>query len=236
MPLKSAPKILAFDTSSPRSSIALLEGRDVAAELRLYAPHTHSTVLLSSIDFLLGRTGWTLRQLGLVAVGTGPGSFTGIRIGIATAMGIAQSLSIPLAGISRLDALAHQVPNLDGHLAVVLDARRSQAFYAEYAGRNGRVRAVRKPALVSLSDLEHSLADRQLYIIGDIRSCRLYTSKSRRSGWPRPLEADLFLAPCIGRLALSRKRIWRSGEYLTSEPLYIRPPDALRNRIRKRRT
>jgi tRNA threonylcarbamoyl adenosine modification protein YeaZ len=207
----------------------------VIAELRLYAPQTHSTVLLSSIDFLLGRLGWTLNELSVVAVGIGPGSFTGIRIGIATALGIAQSLSIPLAGISGLDAIAHQISNIDGRLAVVLDAHRSQAFYAEYVVQSGKIRAVRKPVLISLSDLEHYLADRHLYIVGDIESCRIKVSKSRCAGWPQPLGADLFLAPGIGRLALSRRRIWRSGEYVTSEPLYIRPPDALRNRARKHR-
>jgi tRNA threonylcarbamoyladenosine biosynthesis protein TsaB len=235
MPLKSIPKILAFDTSSPRASLALLDGSNVLAELRLRTAQNHSTVLLSSIGFLLGRLGWTMDDLGLVAVGIGPGSFTGIRIGMATALGIAQSLSIPLAGISGLDALAHQVANLEGRLAVVLDAHRAQVFYAEYAGGKGKIRATRKPVLISLSDLEHYLADRHLYIVGDIEACRIRVSKPRQSGWPRPLDAELFLAPSIGRLALSRKKAWRSGEYLMSEPLYIRPPDALRNRARKRR-
>jgi tRNA threonylcarbamoyladenosine biosynthesis protein TsaB len=235
MPLKSTLRILAFDTSSPRASIALLEGEEMAAELRLHAPQTHSTVLLSSVDFLLGRLGWTLNELGLVAAGIGPGSFTGIRIGIATALGMAQSLSIPFAGISGLDALAHQVSKIDGRVAVAMDARRSQAFYAEYIVGNSWIRVTRKPVLISFADLEQCLAGRHLYIVGDIEPCRLKVTKSRGGKWPRSLNADLFLAPFIGRLALARKRIWRSGEYVTSEPLYIRPPDALRKQNAKHR-
>ncbi len=234
MPLKSIPRILAFDTASQRASLALLEGAEVLAELKFHVRQTHSTVLLGSIDFLLGRVGWKLNELGLVAVGIGPGSFTGIRIGIATALGIAQSLSIPLAGISGLDALVHQVTRPEGRLAAVLDAHRAQVYYAEYTAEKGKIRDALKPTLISLSDLEHYLADRHLYIVGDIEACRIKASKSRLTGWPRALSADMFLASAIGRLAWSRKRTWQLGEYLKCEPLYIRPPDALRNRISRR--
>jgi len=234
MPLNLIPRILAFDTSTARGSVALLEGLEVRAEIRTNSLQTHSTLLLSSIDFLLGRLGWTLGDLNLVAAGLGPGSFTGIRIGIATALGISQSLSIPFAGISGLDALAHQVAGLNGRIAVLLDARRSQVFYAEYVSRNGRIRQSQKSTLICISDLERHLADRHLYIVGDLNVCRLKESKGSDLGWPRPISADLFLAADIGRLAYSRKNKWRSGDYVMSEPTYIRPPDALRNKSRKR--
>lgn len=230
MRLGSAPRVLAFDTASPRTHVVLMEGRDVVAELRMSKTETHSTILLSSIHFMLDRLGWTPRDLGLVVAGIGPGSFTGIRIGIATALGIAQPLSIPMAGISSLDALAHQVAATDGRVAVVLDARRSQVFYAEYVCSRGGVRAVQKPKLLSVSDLEHCLAGRHLYIVGDISGFQPARAGEKPSDWPRRIEADLFLADDMGRLALSKKRAWRAGDFLMCEPLYIRPPDALKNR------
>jgi len=97
MPVNDRPRILAFDTSSVRGSIALLEGTALRAELKLCRLQNHSTNLIRSIDFLLNGLGWTLEELDLVASGIGPGSFTGIRIGISTGLGIAQSLSIPFA-------------------------------------------------------------------------------------------------------------------------------------------
>jgi len=233
MPLHLAPKVLAFDTSSVSGSVALLEGADVRAELRLHSLQTHSTLLLGSIEFLLCRVGWSLGDLNLIAVGIGPGSFTGIRIGIATALGFAQSLSIPFAGISGLDALAHHYWFPDGAIGVVLDAHRSQVYYGEYISRNGRIRSVKNFSLLRISDLERHLAERHLYIVGDLRVCGLEKSKPTSAGWPRPMPADLFLAAAIGRLAVASKKRWRSGESIVAEPVYIRPPDALKNKGRK---
>jgi tRNA threonylcarbamoyladenosine biosynthesis protein TsaB len=235
MPIRSIPKILAFDTSTPRGSVALLEGKEVHAEHRLYSPRTHSVLLLKSIDFLLERLGWNLGDLNLVAAGIGPGSFTGIRIGVSTALGISQSLAIPFAGVSGLDALASQVAFTDGKLAVILDAHRSQVYYAEFIRKDGRIRRSQKSSLIHVSDLETRLANRHLYITGDLEACGIGETKSfDSSDWPRPIHADLFLASSIGRLACTRRRIWRTGDFVVAEPMYIRPPDALRNK-RKRR-
>jgi tRNA threonylcarbamoyladenosine biosynthesis protein TsaB len=234
MPLNAVPKILAFDTSTARGSVALLEGKDLRAELRLNSMQTHSISLLSSIDFLLARVGWALDNLDLIAVGIGPGSFTGIRIGMATALGLAQSLSIYYAGVSGLDVLAHQCVIPDGHISVILDAHRSQVFLEEYIRRNGRLRKTGKPCLIHVSDLERYLADRHTYIVGDLKACQKKERNSTASEWPRPAFSDPFLAAGIGRLAFSRKRTWRSGELIAAEPLYIRPPDAVKNKSRKR--
>lgn len=235
MPIRSIPKILALDTSTPRGSVAILEGKEVRAELRLDSSRTHSTLLLKSIDFLLERLEWNLKDLNLVAVGIGPGSFTGIRIGVSTALGISQSLSIPFAGVSGLDALAYKVRFLNGHTGAVLDAHRSQVYYAEYMLKDGRMRRLQKPSIIPVSDLELRLANRHLYIVGDLGACGIF--ESRRGGssdWPCPITVDLFLASSIGRLALARKRIWRTGDFVVAEPMYVRPPDALRNKRRKR--
>ncbi len=230
MPLKLIPKILAFDTSSARGSIALLEGSEIRAEMRLHSPATHSALLLSAIDFLMHRLGWILGDLNLIAVGIGPGSFTGIRIGIASALGFSQSLSIPFAGVSGLDALVHQYRFPDGPLGAVLDAHRSQVYYGEYASDRGRIRSRKKSRLVHVSDLERELADRHLYIVGDLQACGLGKLESEPMGWPRPVPVDLFLAASIGRLAFSRKRTWRSGDSVIAEPMYIRPPDAIKKK------
>jgi tRNA threonylcarbamoyladenosine biosynthesis protein TsaB len=227
------PKILAFDTSSLHGSVALLEGQDVRAEIRTNSTKTHSSMLLKSVDFLLKSIGWQLKDLNLIAAGIGPGSFTGIRIGVSTALGFAQTLALPFAGISGLDALAHQNIWLEGSIGILLDAHRSQYYYAEYVSNKGRLRQTHKPTLINISDLEDSLKDRQIYVVGDMNAYQWKTIKKDSAHWPQLVPVDLFLASGIGRLALLRKNIWRSGEYVVSEPLYIRPPDAIKNRTGK---
>ena len=219
-------RILALDTSTPRGSVALLQGQELASELRLFSLETHSARLLRSIRFLLDGTGWRLTDLNLIAAGIGPGSFTGIRIGIATALGLAQALRIPFAGISGLDALARQARLPDGRLGVVMDAQRSQVYYAEYEATRGGVRAVIRPRLLYPSDLRTLLGHRRLYLVGE--GAVRYFSHLRNPGrdFPKVLETDLFIAASIGRLALAHKRKWCSGRGLKSVPLYIRAPDA----------
>ena len=228
MPDRELMKILALDTSTLRGSVALLQGPELAGELRIASMETHSARLLRSVDFLLATVGWKLSDLNLIAAGIGPGSFTGIRIGLATALGLAQSLKLPFSGISGLDALALQVSFLEATVGVVMDAQRSQLYYAEYRCLGGKVRQVRHPALLCPADLERNLGRRHLYLVGDAALGFFDELKNSRAVWPRTIAADLFLASGIGRLALARRRSWRTGEFLTTEPLYIRPPDAVK--------
>ena len=225
-------RILAIDTSTARGSVSLLEGREPAGELRLFSLETHSARLLRSIDFLLSSVGWDLAGIGLVAAGIGPGSFTGIRIGVSTALGLAQVLSLPFAGISGLDAMASQKGLPDGRLGVVMDAQRAQVYYGEYQRSRGHLHRIGKPLLCSPDELRRHVDPRGLYLLGEGALRYRKDLKASETGWPRIFEADLFLSTSIGRVALARKRWWRCGEFLQSEPLYIRPPDAQRARKR----
>lgn len=232
MPVADKPKVLAFDTSSRRGSVALLEGDALHAELKLNHLQNHSAKLIRSIDFLLEGLGWTLPDLNLVAVGTGPGSFTGIRIGIATGLGLAQALSVPFVGISGMEALAFKTTFPDGCVGVLLNARRSQVYYAEYRNLGGRIREIKKPSLMFLSELQKEIRNRRIYITGETSLCVKKSFMGSKAGWPRLVETDLFLAAGIGRRALSVKRRWKSGNFIQCEPLYIRPPDALTKKNR----
>lgn len=153
---------------------------------------------------------------------------------MATALGLAQTLAIPFAGISGLDALVHPFAFPDGYVAAVMDAHRSQVYYGEYVCRHGRIGKSKKSCLLNISDLERYLADRHTYIVGDLKACLPNALKPGPAEWPRPIDADLFLAASIGRLALLRKRNWRLGKTIIAEPMYIRPPDAIKNKGKKR--
>lgn len=235
MPVSNPIKILAFDTSSKQGSVALLEGSDLSAELKIHHLQNHSAHLIRSIDFLLECLGWTLKDINLVAAGIGPGSFTGIRIGIATGLGLAQSLHIPFVGISGLEALAFQVTYLEGSVGVLLNAHREQVYYTEYRNTGSRMCVVKKPKLQYLSELQREIKNRHMYLIGESdligesEPCGSRISNNKND-WPRPVKTELFLAAGIGRRAVSVKRRWRSGDFIQCEPLYIRPPDAMKNR------
>ena len=234
MAVNQALKTLSIDTSSPRGSVALLAGPEVTGELRLLSQETHSARLLGAVDYLLKSIGWSLQGLDLIAVGIGPGSFTGIRIGVSTALGLAQSLSCNFVGISGLDALAHEFPHSAGRLGIVMDAHRSQVYYAEYRVLRGKLRLAGKPALWFPLALAKRLGRKKISLAGDgaIHYAKELRTSSR--GRRRLVEVDLFLARAIGRLAQERRRSWHSGDFLTAEPLYIRPPDAVKKRIATR--
>jgi len=230
MPMYDTLKILAFDTSSTHGSIALLEGSELHAELKLRHLQNHSANLISSIYFLLNSLNWQLKDLNLVASGIGPGSFTGIRIGIATGLGIAQSLKIPFVGISGLEALGFQTISTEGCIGVLLNAQREQVYYAEYRNSGNRMYVLKKPSLVYISELPRLVAKRRLFLIGDTALCPGNTGTNKNKSAPQLFKADLYLATAIGRRALTVKRRWKSGNFIQCEPLYIRPPDAIKQK------
>lgn len=230
---KKALKILAFDTSSPRGSIALLEGRELQAEIRLRHPRTHSENLVRSIHFLLNALDWKLEDLDLVASGIGPGSFTGIRIGISTGLGIAQSLAIPFAGVSGLEAHAFRLLSTGGVIGVILNAHRDQVYYAEYRNSAGRMRVEKPASLIHISELPMITAGRRMYLTGDTELYRERGGLKGEHSSPQVLRTDPYLAVAVAQRALSAKRRWKSGEYVQCEPLYIRPPDAVRKKARR---
>ena len=226
-------KALSLDTSTVRGSVALLEGGELVAELRLASLETHAARLLRSIEFLLGTAGWRLPEIGLIAAGLGPGSFTGIRIGLATALGLAQTLRIPFAGISGLDALAHHHACIGGRIGIIMDAQRGQVYYAEYASRMGRVKRIGTACLWYPHDLKLRLGRRRIHLIGDGAARYANELGPAVQAW-QIIDPNPFLAGPIGRVALARKRSWRTGDYLTCDPVYIRPPDARKPGRRKR--
>ena len=126
-------RILGIETSSNRGSVALLEGGRTACLLEHQRENAHGESILPLIEQALGSAGWTRRQLDRVAVGIGPGSFTGLRVGIAIAQGVSEGLEIPLVGIPSLQAMALAVPpDLPGPRCVLVDARKGELFAAVY--------------------------------------------------------------------------------------------------------
>lgn len=122
-------KILAISTSSINASVALLDDDKLIQELNISDQKTHSEKLMPLVQKLFETTGYTLDDIDLIACDIGPGSFTGIRIGVATVKALAEVKNIPVVGISSLEGLAYNVSGFD-YICSILDARNNQVYMA----------------------------------------------------------------------------------------------------------
>lgn len=122
------PLLLALETATEKGSLALAEDDRLLAEYFLHSPGTYLQHLLPGVEELLRAAGRSLQELGAIAVSQGPGNFTGLRIGLATAKGLAWALSCPLAPVPTLEALAAQFPCQPHPTAVLMDAKREEVY------------------------------------------------------------------------------------------------------------
>jgi tRNA threonylcarbamoyladenosine biosynthesis protein TsaB len=126
-------RILALETATTNCSVAVMDGDQLLAELTLQVPRAHSTRLMPLIAQAMGDSGIAKLDLDAIAVGIGPGSFTGLRIGLATAKGLAYALSKPCVGVSTLKAMAYGTGAQMGLVVAMLDAKRGDVFAGIYA-------------------------------------------------------------------------------------------------------
>jgi tRNA threonylcarbamoyladenosine biosynthesis protein TsaB len=124
--------LLAIDTASRLLSIAIYDGQQILAEQSWHTANQHSVELPPAVHQLMGRTGITASQLNALAVAQGPGSFTGLRIGIGVAKGLAMALNIPLIPVMTLDIVAAGIPFFDGALVCSVQAGRGRVNFAFY--------------------------------------------------------------------------------------------------------
>jgi tRNA threonylcarbamoyladenosine biosynthesis protein TsaB len=160
--------VLGFDTSTPATAVAVRLSDGTVTQARddppVGAHPGHATRLLEMASQLLSSAAVAWNQLDRIAVGLGPGTFTGLRVGVATARGLAQSLDIELVGVSSLQALAAAALSAKAETAVlaVIDARRGEAFAAAYErGDHGSVRELAPPRAVPPHGLASVLAEAQ---------------------------------------------------------------------------
>ena len=136
-------KLLAIDTATRIGSIALVAGDELVQENRFHAEVTHTEQLLPAIDAILKQVGWKLSQLNGLALAIGPGSFMGLRIGLATVKGFAQVHSLPIVGVSSLLALAHNGLLSEEPVVALLDAKRREVYAAVYEFQKGKLKKIR---------------------------------------------------------------------------------------------
>ncbi len=209
--------LLALDTATPAVTVALHDGTRVLAEQTAHDPRRHGELLAPGIAAVLAQAGGDRRDLTDLAVGTGPGPFTGLRVGLVTARTLALALGLRLHGVCTLDVLAAEAA-VTGGFVVATDARRREVYWAAYGGGGTRVEG---PHVDRANDV--SLAGRP--VVG--RGAELYPDALGRAGHP--------LDPSAGALAgLVAAGLARGQRFDDLEPRYLRRPDVMEPVPRKR--
>jgi len=220
--------ILALNTSTRQSSIALLRmDRTVAAESLMFEGKGHFGDLMPAVDMLITGTGVNHKDIACVAVATGPGSFTGLRVGLSLAKGMCQALCVPLIGISSLRALAFQLPFTPLPIAPILSSRRGEVFTALFLRSPGNLlHRKKKDSCYRLLDLPNLFRDTTVFIGNDFLNQGLRL-RELLEGHDRiaPPQYWHLRASSIGALAADRFDADDSDDVCSLIPRYLRPPD-----------
>ena len=241
-------KILSIDTSMAICSVAILEDNKIIKEMHNYSEKEHSETLMPMIDELFKSTNLTLDDIGLIACSVGPGSFTGIRIGIATVKAFADAKNIPVVGVNSLEALAYLgiIEKGEGEYVSILDARNDNVYFAIYKMKKVQFSIYKNPEAMPISDAITYIDNLKLpiYFLGDInngidlaRLEQLYLSRvsieKANSEDVNKHEYLTNLKPLVIGVALAGLNRYNNGIYGDSDsltPMYLRKPQAQRQK------
>ena len=162
-------KILAFETSAKAASVALMEKGKLLGESYQNTGLTHSQTLMVMAEDLLKACGLTAKDVEAVAVAAGPGSFTGVRIGVAAAKGFAWGGELPCYGVSTLEAMARNLGAYQGYVVPAMDARRSQVYTAIFHAERGSLTRIEADMAISLAELGEKIKNytQPVFLVGD---------------------------------------------------------------------
>ncbi len=229
--------ILAFETSAKAGSAALWQNGKLLGESYQNTGLTHSQTLLSMAEDLLGSCGFTPQQVEAVAVAAGPGSFTGVRIGVAAAKGFAWGAELPCCGVSTLEAMAEGLGVYEGYIVSVMDARRSQVYNAVFQAKEGALTRITEDRAISLAELAAELAEYTgpVYLVGDGSVLTYQTLHGQIPHLILPPEHRMHQR--AAGVALVAERMLQQGEGCDANsltPNYLRLSQAERERLEKK--
>lgn len=228
--------ILAFETSAKAASTALLEDGRLLGESYQNTGLTHSQTLLVMAENLLAQCGKTVAEVTAVAVAAGPGSFTGVRIGVAAAKGFAWGRELPCYGVSTLEAMALSLGVWQGYVCPCMDARRSQVYNALFSVNQGTLERLREDRAIALSDLAEELKtlDGPIFLVGDGSTLAYRTLSGEIPNLVLPPEHRMHQrADGIALLAAQKITAGEPGDANALTPNYLRLSQAERERMEK---
>lgn len=228
--------ILGIDTSAKTVSVAIGNAQSILAEANATTRLTHSQTLMPLLEAVLQSSGLVFADIDCFAVSVGPGSFTGLRIGIGAVKGMAYGAGKPCVGVSTLDALARNLPGTDGIICTAMDARCSQLYTALFDSTPERLSRRTDDAALTLSELEEQLSavEKNIFFVGDGAQLCYNTFIERL---PRIfLAGDGCRMQRAASVILAAREKAAVGEFLSAAelaPVYLRLPQAERE-LKKR--
>jgi tRNA threonylcarbamoyl adenosine modification protein YeaZ len=217
-------KLLAVDTTSFAGSVAMLDGDELRGLIGIHAAPGHAERLLPTIDMLLRELELSLEEVEAFAVSAGPGSFTGLRIGISTVEGLSYSRGRPVMGVSSLEATAYHFRYRTGLVASFLDARRGEIFGALYRADGKRLETVVEPVCEKPDVFLNRLPAEPVLIAGS--GTLTYKELLEDQPYVRPADPAFFLAEEVGRIGQRHIAEGSATPLGGLEAIYLRPSDA----------
>ena len=222
-------KILALETSARAVSAAVSENGRILASGYQDTGLTHSRTLMPIVEHILKNTDLKLSDMDAIAAAVGPGSFTGIRIGVAAAKGLAFSVDKPAVGVSTLAAMARNVAFADGLVICAMDARRSQVYNANFAAESGSLTRLTPDRAISLADLAEEVRHdlRPIMLVGD--GAHLVYDDFTARGLPCRMAPPHLIMQNAMSVALEAEELAAQGKLVSAQALeafYLRPPQA----------
>jgi tRNA threonylcarbamoyladenosine biosynthesis protein TsaB len=220
--------VLALDTSTPVISIAISKRADTLALVSYSRGRSGSAQTLTAVDAALSQAGLKLEDLDAVACATGPGSFTGLRVGIATAQGLAEGRSLLVVGVPTLEAYAHAMKGVEGLLCPMIDARKKEVYVAGYRWEDDALIELWPAQAKSPDKLALQVGGRISLLFGE--GAGVYYSQLSSSLGPRarfgPFDLALSNASRVGRLGAERLSREAGLDPAALKPIYGRPSEA----------
>ncbi len=229
---------LAFETSAKAVSVALTENGKLLGESYQNTGMTHSQTLMVMAEDVLKTAGKTVEDVTVVAVAEGPGSFTGVRIGVAAAKGMAWGREIPCYGVSTLEAMAVSLGVYEGYVCPVMDARRSQVYNALFYVNQGTISRVAPDRAIALSELKEELKvlEKPIFLVGDGSDLCYNNLSEEVSALILPPEHRKHQrAVGVALLAESKAAAGEAGSGAALTPNYLRLSQAERERLEKQK-
>ena len=228
--------ILAFETSAKAAGVALHDGEKLLAECYQNTGLTHSQTLMVMAEDLLKQCGHTAADVTHLAVAAGPGSFTGVRIGVAAAKGFAWGAQLPCYGVSTLRAMALGLGIFEGVVCACMDARRNQVYNGLFRAEKGLLTPICEDRAIALSELKEELQalEGPIYLVGDGASLTNRTLAGDIPNLILPPEHRLHQRGAgVALAALEKIKAGELGDAATLEPNYLRLSQAEREKLEK---
>lgn len=226
-------KILAMESSALTASVAVCEDERLLAEYTVNNGNTHSENLLPMAESILSFLGLSVSDIDLFSVAAGPGSFTGVRIGVSTLKGLAFGTEKACIGVSTLEALAYTMQSVNGLVCPVMNARRKQVYTALFRVENGKIVRLTEDSAISVEELGEKLKEysEPIYLVGD--GFDLVTGLL---SLPFAFTQDRLKYQSAYAVAAAALNAYRAGVRTTHKelaPTYLRPCQAERERAER---